>query len=512
MAFTPRTRAQIAAEFLAYWSANYAAATPPRVLLTASGSDADLEAQVVGVELEGLEAVAAQVALDILPDQASPDSLERFSYVYNVPRRTGAASQLVIEVTGAAATTTYPIPSGTQVAASSGVLFDVIDTSVTTDAFLAAPMLVRAANPGTSGNLADGDTVTFTVAPSGLSPTGTVASTTSEGTDAEDNASLAQRVIEKMQERPASGNRADWREWVRSYTGTPIVEAYVYPLLQPPATPPGAGTESIPGCVTVVAVGPAQGSNATNTRLVPSVNVRTPGGPLLEVIDYLNGTRDASGAATLTGNRLPPVTMVYGDWTVEAFNTQTQNIVVAITPTASNAFPFASNPALDASSDATHVIVSGNYGAGGIENLSGLSALVYVDIDPLANGVRGGYVRVTLGTGTYDGGTLLTTFPVTGLPRSPITPSFLWAAPPCWAAFQATVFDYFDGLGPGDTTTPARWPTQDVSGRATVYRSALAGRVTEVAGVLSASVTTPAVNVTPAQKTVVTLGTLLITP
>ena len=62
MAFTPRTRAQIAAEFLAYWSANYAAASPPRVLLTASGSDADLEAQVVGVELEGLEAVAAQVA------------------------------------------------------------------------------------------------------------------------------------------------------------------------------------------------------------------------------------------------------------------------------------------------------------------------------------------------------------------------------------------------------------------------------------------------------------------
>jgi uncharacterized phage protein gp47/JayE len=51
-----------------------------------------------------------------------------------------------------------------------------------------------------------------------------------------------------------------------------------------------------------------------------------------------------------------------------------------------------------------------------------------------------------------------------------------------------------------------------VSGRATVYRSALAGRVTEVAGVLSASVTTPAGNVTPAQKTVVTLGTLLITP
>ena len=508
MAFTPRTRAQIAAEFLAYWSANYAAATPPRVLLTASGSDADLEAQVVGVELEGLEAVAAQVAIDILPDQASPDSLERFSYVYNVPRRTGAASQLVIEVTGAAATTTYPIPSGTQVAASSGVLFDVIDTSVTTDAFLAAPMLVRAANPGTSGNLADGDTVTFTVAPSGLSPTGTVASTTSEGTDEEDNASLAQRIIEKMQERPASGNRADWREWVRSYTGTPIVEAYVYPLLQPAATPPGVGTEAIPGCVTVVAVGPAQGSNVVNTRLVPSVNVRTPGGPLLEVIDYLNGVRDATGAGTLTGNRLPPGSMVYGDWTVEAFNTQVQNVQIAITPTAANAFPFVSNPGIDGSSTSTSVVVVGNYGAGGIENLSGLSALVYIGTST----VRGGYYRVTLGVGSYNGGTMMTTFSVAAMPGAPITPGFLWAAPPCWAAFQSTVFDYFDGLGPGDTTIPARWPTQDVSGRATLYRTALAGRVTEVAGVLSASVTTPATDQTPTQKTVITLGSLLITP
>ena len=512
MAFTPRTRAQIAAEFLAYWSANYAAASPPRVLLTATGSDADLEAQVVGVELEGLEAVAAQVALDILPDQASPDSLARFSYVYNVPRLIGSTSQLVISVTGAAAFTTYPIPTGTQVASSSGVLFNVIDSSVTTDEFLAAPMIVRAANVGTSGNLADNDTVTFTVAPSGLNPTGTVASTTSYGTDAESDASLAQRIIEKLQERPASGNRADWREWARSYIGTTITDAYVYPLLQPPAVTPGVGTQSIPGCVSVVVVGPAQGDNATNTRVVPSVGTRTPGGPVLEIIDYLNGIRDSAGNATLSGNRLPPVTMVYGDWTVEAINTQTQNVVVAITPTASNAFPFVSNPALDASSDATHVIVSGNYGAGGVENLSGLSALVYVGTDPLTNGVRGGYVRVTLGTGTYNGGTLLTTFPVTGLPRSPITPSFLWAAPPCWSALQSTVFAYFDGLGPGDTSTPARWPTQDVSGRATLYRTALAGRVTEVAGVLSASVTTPGTDVTPAAKTVVTLGTLLVVP
>ena len=50
----------------------------------------------------------------------------------------------------------------------------------------------------------------------------------------------------------------DWQAWVLSYTGTPISEAYVYPLLQPPAATPGNGTEGVLGCVTVVAVGLAR--------------------------------------------------------------------------------------------------------------------------------------------------------------------------------------------------------------------------------------------------------------
>lgn len=507
MPFVARTRAQIAAQLLAYLSANYASASPPRVLLTAPGSDADLDAQAFAVELEGLEAGAEQATLDILPDQASPSALDRFSYVYNVPRDVGSPSIITVDISGAAALTTYAIPAGTQMASPDGVLFNVIDTSVTTDGSSEATITLQAANPGTDGNLDVGTAMTFTVAPTGLNPSGSVAEVVSDGTDEEDDASLAQRIISRLRERPASGNRADWRAWVTSFNGVDIVEAYVYSLLQPPASTPGTGTEQVPGCVTVVAVGPAQGDSTTNTRIVPTASIRTAGGPLLHVIGYLNGDRDADGVATLTGERLPPTTMVYGDWTVEAINTQTQNVVVEIVPTSSNAFPFTSTPGVDASSTSSSLVVSGNYAAGGIEDLSGLSALVYIGT---AN-IRGGYERVTLGTGSYDGGTLKTTFPVT-LSHAPVTPSFVYPAPPCWADLRATVFDYFDGLGPGDTSTPVRWPTQDTTGRATLYRTALAGRVTEVAGVLSADVSTPALDVTPAAKTVVTLGTLLVTP
>lgn len=510
MAFTARTRAAIAAEFLSFWSALYAAATTPRVLLTAPGSDADLEAQVVGVELEGVEAAAAQVALDILPDQASPDALERFSYVYNVPRSTGSPASLTLQVTGAAPSTTYPIPSGTQVASADGVLFDVLDTGVTTDSSSEAEVAVRATDAGTAGNLAADDTVSFTVAPSGLNPTAVVVEVVSEGTDAEDNPALASRIISRLRERPASGNRADVRAWVLSYVGTPIVETYVYALLQPPASSPGAGTEGVLGCWTALAVGPAQGDDTENTRVVPSVGSRTPGGLLLEVLGYLLGTRDAEGAGTLTGERLPPVTMAVGDWVVEAIAEQTQNVQVTIIPTASNAFsfPYADSPGVSGTSDATHVIVSGNFSSSGTLDLSGLSALVYVGT--ASDGIRGGYARTTLGTGSYNGGTGLTTFPVATLPRAPITPSLLYPACPAWSALRTAVFAYFDGLGPGDTSTPSRWPTEDTAGRSTLYRTALGGLMTEVAGVLSATVTTPATDVAPAAKTVVALGTFLV--
>jgi len=73
----------------------------------------------------------------------------------------------------------------------------------------------------------------------------------------------------------------DWQAWVLSYTGTPISEAYVYPLLQPPAATPGNGTEGVLGCVTVVAVGPAQGDSTTPTRIVPANDIDN-AGPLTD--------------------------------------------------------------------------------------------------------------------------------------------------------------------------------------------------------------------------------------
>ena len=175
--------------------------------------------------------------------------------------------------------------------------------------------------------------------------------------------------------------------------------------------------------------------------------------------------------------------------------------------TATNAFPWVGAIAIILSTDTT-IKVTGDYTA-----LAGKRALVL----PATPTERGGYRAVTLGNANFAAGN--TTFTQAtgqevGFPTGSIYP-----CPPNWGTIRDDVFSHFDGLGPGDTTPASRWPAEDVEARATLYRTGLAADVINGAqspavatGVLSCSVTTPAADVTPAAKTVVTLGTLLVTP
>lgn len=509
MTFTPRTATSIRDDLLSAWSAEYSARG--ETLLTAAGSSAYLEASMIAVVQSLCDQQARQIARDILPNQASDEAISRFGYVYGIARKTGVKAVMSAQVTGAAPATTYNIPAGTQMSWTDGTLYDVLTTSVTTDGSSHATISVRCTTTGVSGTRAVGNTLTFQSAPSGLNPTASVTAVATYGEAEESFQAWAARIIDRLRDRPASSNRADWRTWVLDYTGTDIVDAYIYPLLKPPSSMPGEGTPDTLGCVTVVAVGPAQGDSTTNTRIVPTDDAatRTPGTLLPYVVAYIEGTRDADGNLTANGTQLRPVTMALGNYTVESINTESIAVVASLTLTSANAFPFTASPALHSSSTTTSIVVTGNYAAGGTEDLSGLSALIYIG----HTNYRGGYYRTTLGTGTYNGGTGRTTFPVSTMPHAPGMPSFVYPAPACWDALRSQVFDYFDSLGPSDTTPACRWPTEDAAGRSTLYRSALAGRLTQVDGVLAATITTPGSNTTPATaKTVLVLTTFLVTP
>ena len=503
MSFTGRARDTIRDQLLSFWAQEYAASTGAPLLLTAPGSDAYLWASALAVMLEGLEAQAESVTRDILPNQASDEAIARHGGVDGVARRPGVRASHTVTVAGPA-NVNVTFATGARLAFSDGTLYSIDTASVLlSGGGHTGTITVTAVEIGAAGARAVGDTLTWVSTPTGLNATGTVASVVTTGTDQESYSAWAQRIIARRQERPASGNRADWQDWVERYTGTTVARAYVYPLLAPPASYPGAGTPDTPGCVTVVAVGPAQGDDVVNLRIVPTNDAggtRTAGAALPLIRGYIEGDYTIAGEATTTGTMLRPVTMVAANAAVEAVSVAPQNVVIQLTNNPANAFPW-SGPVAVALSTSTAITVVGDYSA-----LSGKPALVQ---QPTTK--RGSYTRITLGTGTYNGGTGNTVFDQSAAPMAESTTGTIYPCPANWETIQAAAFAYFDALGPGDTTPPSRWPAEDTEARATLYRTALAAAVIDSPGVLSATVTTPAADVTPAAKTVVTLGTLLVT-
>lgn len=500
MAFEGRDRDTIRDELLAYLRAEYAAATPSRTLLTSRGSPDWINASSLAVMLEALEAQAEQNTRDILPDQASDEAVARHGYVCGVDRRTGVAAQHTVTVTGTPSAT-ISIAAGTTMTWTDGTLYLVTSSSVTLSLGGSGTISITATTTGASTTRDVGDTLTFSSAPSGLNPTGAVASVVTTGADEETIQAWRQRIVDRLRFRPSGGNAADWRAWALSYLGRDIREAWVYPLLQPPSSYPGLGTEGILGCLTVVVAGPPQGDSKRNTRVFG-----TSGAEVADLKEFINGTRNIYGLPVVVGDQLRPVTMAYTDISVETITETTQAVQATITVNDANAFPYSfSPPLIDVSSTATSLVVSGNYSSSGTD-MEDMAVLVNTDYTVY----RGGYYRVVLPAGTYNGGTGNTTFNLTATPLPTDPSGSVYPAPGNWSAIRLAVFDYFDRLGPGNDALLGRFPAEDYTARAKLYRQALASAIMSVPGVLTASITTPGADVTPNRKTVVTLQTLLV--
>ncbi len=502
-----------ASQLLTYLSAEYAAASPPRKLLISRGSDAWLWARSIAFLVTGLDVMAEQNGRDILPDQASDEAVARFGSVYAIPRLVGAASRLTVAVTGTPSAV-VTIPPGSVFKWFDGTLYAALDASVTLSGGGAGEVSVEATTRGVSTTREVGDALTWVSTPAGLNDGGTVSAVDRDGADGETVGEWAQRIIERLRRAAPAGGAEQWRRWALSFQGYDGREAYVYPMLQPPASAPGLGTPGVYGCCSVVVVGPPQGDSAVNTRVVGGVS----GARLTAAENYINGTANALGRP-VAGEQLRPVAMASGNWTIEALAERPPtDVVLALVCNGANAFSFNFIMGVVGGgvSTATSLVVLGDFTQDPFD-AGECAALVNVG----TSNYRGGYYRVVLPAGTYDGGTNRTTFDLTAtpLPAAPETGSLVYGSPGCWSALRAEVFRYFDGLGPGvatsnvDPTPVERYPLQDAAGRARLYRVALAAAVSNaVPGVLATSVTAPGADIEPNQKEAVTLGTLLALP
>lgn len=309
---------------------------------------------------------------------------------------------------------------------------------------------------GEDGNLPSGTVLTISGAISNLG-TGAIVLEMTGGAEDADDAELRSRVLAYMQERPGSGNRADYREWARETPDVGVVDAFVYPASR------GLGT------VDVVCFGPP-GARALGT----AANAL--------VLAHL-GTRN-NGQDDVLVRQLA--------------DDGAENVTMAVTPGVGYEPDWTGTVTTDVGSTTSSLVIVAS------------STYDTIEIGD----------RVCIHS-TVSGRTTLEQREVIGKSGATLTlDSALLAAPsagvtvrpggPLIAPLMVAIADYFDALGPGDTGG-SRYPAFDVSGDAVLRVAKLKATALGVTGVLDVTVSAPAANVIPANFARPSLGVLTIT-
>jgi len=495
MAWTARKRAQIRDEYLADLSARYALAGTP--IDVREGSHEYRIAECLALLLEPQEVQAQNNTNEILPDKASEAGVARHGFVEGVDREEATKAVLQVTVTGTpSATVTFgssrpTSPSGLSYTASANA--DGTGTSVALDGSGNATAYVTCQTAGSDGNLAAGTTLTWSSTPANANPTLTVVDIAVPGEDQESKDSWALRIIEHRRERPAGANRASLKEWAETVNG--VDAAYIYPLWHQTY---GPGTR---GAVTIVVLGPPQGSNVTNTRILT-------GGTTETIVDgYIEGTNDESGNSTPRGTQLRPSALPSGSYVTLPAIEVIQDVTISLTMASDAPFPWTvpTSYTVTAYNSTTKEIT-----------LSADPAQVEVG-DTIAvrdTGTRGKYsygkvIGVNHGTNKV---TMESTFAPTTVDTT--ASGRIRPAPPSATSIRDAVFAYFDSLTPGDTSPPSRWPIVDRDHPSVLFRQALAAAAISKSGgsVLSANTTTPGSDQTPAPRELYSLGELILSP
>lgn len=500
MAFVARTRTEIRDDLIASWSTRYLA--EGRRLATWQGSPAYMMADAFSVVLATLDQQAQAVTRDILPDTAAGASLDRHGYVYGVERRPATKAVLTVTVTGTPSAT-IAIPAGSTMSYSgSGALFDVTSSSVTFSGGGISTVLVRARSAGTDGNLSASTVLVWTTPPAGINTQGVVSSilTTAEG--AETDADYSARIIARLRDRPASGNRADWLDWTETVDG--IGEAYVNPLAQP-----GTTTAPVLGCVTVVAVTPPPTTYEPQTvtaiavathGLSPSYS-RVPSAAVLANAEaYIEGTQDAQGRPLdeTAQVQLRPVTMAAGDYAVEAPSVSPVTCTVDVaTDETRYPWPFTGSRTVQASPTPTTSTFT-------LDDVTDIGAGDMVAVEVGAS-IRG---RMWLCAVTQVVGSAITVSPA--CPAAPSAGADVYPDPGVWAGVRQTILQEFDGLGPGAVSGSTRYPSTSTRGPSTLSVARLTARVVSVDGVTSCTMTGPTTDTAATAKQILTPSAIVI--
>ena len=160
------------------------------------------------------------ITRQIFPDTADTDYLERHAALRGITRRAATRAGGTATLAGTAGAV---LPAGAQM--KLGNRFYTTTADATIDGSLSARVPIVATEAGEQGNC-DTTAGQLMAASAGISSDVVLSAT--GGTDAENDASLLSRLLERIRRPPAGGNRHDYKNWALSVDG--VSSAYVYPL------------------------------------------------------------------------------------------------------------------------------------------------------------------------------------------------------------------------------------------------------------------------------------------
>ena len=178
-------------------------------------------------ELHGrLDYIARQVIIDT----SDTEVLERWASVWRVQRKPAEFAGGNVTITG---TSGSVIPAGTLLQRQDGVLYAT--QAEATVVISTATVAVAAVEAGAAGNAIAGTALTLQQPVAGIQANAVVAAGgIVGGSDTERDDSLKARLLNRIQDPPHGGSRADYPRWALEVPG--VTRAWVYPQEMGPGT------------------------------------------------------------------------------------------------------------------------------------------------------------------------------------------------------------------------------------------------------------------------------------
>ncbi|MDO8654182.1 MAG: baseplate J/gp47 family protein [Undibacterium sp.] len=187
------------------------------------GADSDfrLRSNSTAAALEGVYQHQVWMSRQMLPDTADDDYLLRHAAFYLLTLKAANAATGTITFNG---TPGAIINIGTECKPLDGSAY-LTTVAGTIPAGGSLSIAARASMPGLAGNQAVNTTVTLTAAPAGVVSAGLI-NTMTGGTDNESIASLLTRLLARLRQPPAGGNKYDYVRWALEVPG--VTQAFCY--------------------------------------------------------------------------------------------------------------------------------------------------------------------------------------------------------------------------------------------------------------------------------------------